>query len=327
MADGVIERLVEEGDLDELVRLVDRLCDERDWGGLIELRDRCRWALERGKQLWPAASLAEYRVALEAPGRWAASVVTEGAGRFALGPLPEVAASTHRWAELSPHLASGPLRAITAHECVVRGKDLTADTSIDLAVLEVPLAVCAWEPAYPTAQYHADKAEFPMPTEVELAPVTLHDGEVVDDRSTTDALLALTSRWTIESDGRADAVAVRGDASAAIAALGVRRARAIEVDGATAMAHMAWAAASGGAHGRRRGMASGRFDAWWAVVTLAGAQDEWPLPADEVGEIASSLRWWLWDAYEPKTGWWLRLAVDDPDEGLAWAIAATDQSL
>ena len=194
-------------------------------------------------------------------------------------------------------------------------------------MLEVPLAVCAWEPAYPTAQYHADKAEFPMPTEVELAPVTLQDGQIVDDRSTTDALLALASRWTIESDGRADAIAVQGDASAAIAALGVRRARAVEVDGAMAMAHMAWAAASGGAHGRRRGMASGRFDAWWAVVTLAGAQDDWPLPADEVGEITASLRWWLWDAYEPKTGWWLRLAVEDPDEGLAWAIAATDQSL
>ena len=166
-----------------------------------------------------------------------------------------------------------------------------------------------------------------MPSDVELAPVTLRVGQVVDDRPTIDALLALTSRWTVESDGRADAVAVRGDASAAIAALGVRRARAVEIDGATAMAHMAWAAASGGAHGRRRGMASGRFDAWWAVVALAGAQDDWPLPPDEVGEIGSSLRWWLWDAYEPKTGWWLRLAVDDPDEGLAWAIAATDQSL
>jgi len=193
-------------------------------------------------------------------------------------------------------------------------------------VLEVPLAVCAWEPTYPLAEYQPDKAEFPMPPDVELAPVTLHDGEIVDDRPTTDALLALTSRWTVESDGRADAVAVRGDASSAIAALGVRRARATEVDGATAMAHMAWAAASGGAHGRRRGMASGRFDAWWALVALAGAQDEWPLPADEVGEIASSLRWWLWDAYEPKTGWWLRLAVDDPDEGLAWAVAATDSA-
>ncbi len=326
MADGVssIERIVEEGDLDELVRLVDRLCDARDWDGLVELRDRCRWALERGKQLWPAASLAEYRLALEAPGEWAAAIIVEGAGRFALGPLPEVAASTHLWSDLAPHLASGPLAAITAHERVVRGEDLSADASIDPAVLEVPLALCAWEPVYPVAEYHADKAEFPGPPDVELASLTLTSARTVDDRSTTDALLALTARWTTESNGRADAVAVQGDAAAAIAALGVRRARGARIDGGTAMAHMAWAAASGGAHGRRRGMASGRFDAWWAVVALAGGLDDWPLAPDEVGEAARSMEWWLWDAYEPKTGWWLRLAVEDPDEGLAWAIAATD---
>ena len=117
-----------------------------------------------GKQLWPAASHAEYRLALEAPGQWAASVITEGAGRFALGPLPEVAASTHTWAELSPHLAPGPLAAITAHERVVRGEDLTRRRRRSTrSVLEVPLALCAWEPAYPLAEYHADKAEFPMP--------------------------------------------------------------------------------------------------------------------------------------------------------------------
>jgi len=319
-----IERLVEEGDLDELVRLVDRLCSTREWDGLVEVRDRCRWALERGKQLWPAASLAEYRLALEAPGEWAAGVVVEGAGRFALGPLPEVAASTHTWAELGPHLASGPLAAITAHERVVRAEDLRDAPGIDESVLEVPLALCSWEPSYPVAEYRPHDAEFPMPPDVELAPITLRPGTTIDDTATTAALLSLTSRWTIESDGRADAVAVRGDAVAAIAALGVRRARATEVDGATAMAHMAWAAASGGAHGRRRGMASGRFDAWWAVVALAGALDDWPLPPHEVGEAASSLRWFVWDAFEPKTGWWLRLAVEDPDEGLAWAVAASD---
>ena len=319
-----VERLVEEGDLDELVRSVDRLCATRDWDSLVELRDRCRWALERGKQLWPAASLAEYRLALEAPGQWAAGVIVEGAGRFALGPLPEVAASTHTWAELAPHLSGGPLAAITAQERVLRGEDLRDDSSIDHAVLEVPLALCAWEPSYPLAEYHPDKAEFPMPPDVELAPLALAPGEPADDRPTIDALLALTARWTIESDGRADAVAVRGDAASAIAALGVRRARAAEVDHATAMAHMAWAAASGGAHGRRRGMASGRFDAWWAVVALAGALDDWPLTADEAGEAAAALRWFIWDAHEPKTGWWLRLAVEDPDEHLAWAIAATD---
>ena len=57
------ERLVELGELDELVRHVDRLVDAEEWDGLVDLRRRCRAALERGKQLWPAASLAEYRLA------------------------------------------------------------------------------------------------------------------------------------------------------------------------------------------------------------------------------------------------------------------------
>ena len=48
---------------------IDRLCDARDWALLVELRDRCRKAVDRGKQLWPAANHVEYRLALEAPGR------------------------------------------------------------------------------------------------------------------------------------------------------------------------------------------------------------------------------------------------------------------
>src|SRR5207253_4563968 len=115
------------GDLDELVRHVDRLCDAEDWDGLVDLRDRCRRALERGKQLWPAASLAEYRLALDAPGPWAAAVLVPGAGRFALGPLSEVTASTHTWAELAPHVPPGPLAAVPANERVVRGGGLRAD--------------------------------------------------------------------------------------------------------------------------------------------------------------------------------------------------------
>jgi hypothetical protein len=197
---------------------------------------------------------------------------------------------------------------------------------IDERVLEVPLALAPWEPDYPLAEYEDDKAAFPSPPSVVLSPVELESGVVVEDRSTTDALLALTTRWTVESDGRAEAVAVRGPASAAIAALGVRRARSGAITPAEALAWMAWAAASGGAHGRRRGMATGRFDAWWAAVALADALDEWPLPADEVGDSIGALRWFLWDAYEPRTGWVLRLAVEDPDEGMAWAVAATDQA-
>ena len=44
----------------------------------------------------------------------------------------------------------------------------------------------------------------------------------------------------------------------------------------------------------------------------------------ELGQVAAELRWFAWDAYEPVFGWQLRLAVWDPAEGLAWAIAATD---
>src|SRR4051794_28442876 len=110
-----ITEAVETGDLDELPRIIDTLCDTRDWDGLVEVRDRSRRALERGRQLWPAASHAEYRLALDAPAPYAASVLVEGAGRFALGPLPEVAASTHTWAELAPHLEPGPLARLVPH--------------------------------------------------------------------------------------------------------------------------------------------------------------------------------------------------------------------
>jgi hypothetical protein len=44
---------VERGDVDELVRLVDALCTNREWDRLVELRDRCEQAVERGRQLWP----------------------------------------------------------------------------------------------------------------------------------------------------------------------------------------------------------------------------------------------------------------------------------
>ncbi len=90
------------------------------------------------------------------------------------------------------------------------------------------------------------------------------------------------------------------------------------------MAWLAWVGASGGAHGRRRGMAAGRFGAWWAVAALGGVDDAWPVPADEMGTIVAELRWFAWDAWEPDTGWRFHLAVDDPAEGLAWAVAATD---
>jgi hypothetical protein len=315
--------LVERGDLDELVRHVDRLCAAREWDELVRLRDLCRKALERGKQLWPAAAHAEYRLALEAPAEWAAAMLVAGTGRFALGPLPEVAASTHTWAELAPHAPPGPVAALAAHERVVRGEDLSHVT-LDPPVLELPLELQPWEPAYPLAVYESHKAEFPSPPLPPLAAVDLQKGAPSDDTEASRALLDLVAAWTVESNGRAEVAAVHGDATAAIAALGPPGARMAPLSSADALAHMAWAAASGGAHGRRRGMASGRFAAWWAVAALTGLLDDWPVHPDRLGEAANELRWFAWDAAEPVTGWSLRIAVEDPLDGLAWALSASD---
>jgi hypothetical protein len=141
---------------------------------------------------------------------------------------------------------------------------------------------------------------------------------------TTGALLELARAWTSESNGRAEAVAIEGDAMAAIATLGPPRARAAEISPTDALAWMAWVGASGGAHGRRRGMASGRFGAWWAAAALTGLLDDWPPVPTELGAAVDELRWFAWDAWEPETGWRFHLAVDDPGDGLAWAVAATD---
>lgn len=325
MTSDAIAELVELGDLDELTRMIDRLCRDRHWDGLMELRHRCRAALERGKQLWPAAAHAEYRTALEAPARWVARVLEPGAGRFALGPLTEVAASTHSWEELAPHLAPGPLATLTAHERVVRGEDLRGRRDTDPGVLELPLFLQPWEPTYPLAEYSAGDAHFPAPPLPPLRPVHLPSSvEHEDDRESCDALVALAAAWATESNGRAVAVAVRGDGPAAVAALGPRSVRMAELPPADALAHLAWTGANGGAHGRRRGMAAGRFGAWWALACIADLLHHWPVPPNELGRAAASLRWYVWDAGEPVTGWSLRLAVEDPSEKLAWAVSASD---
>jgi hypothetical protein len=327
--------LVDMGDLDALLVRIDHLCADRDWAGVLDLRHRCRRAIERGRQLWPAASHAEYRLALEAPGREAAAVLVPGTGRFALGPLAEVAASTHPWAELRPHLEASPEAGMVAHERVVRGEDLTGDDRVDPSVLELPLRLQPWEPDYPLATYRAHKLEVadvpPPPLHPVDSPVHAPALEVVKDPEATRALEELAMAWKQESNGTAAAVAVAGDAPAAIGALrpegdGPGRLRVGEVSAADALAVMAWAAASGGAHGRRRGMAYGRFSAWWAVAAVAGRLDDWPFPPDDLGTAAVDLRWYRWDDATPGTGWSLRLAVEDDRRGQAWAMAATDHA-
>jgi hypothetical protein len=344
--------LVDRGDIDALTLYVNELVGGKQWEELTSLRERCQRAVERGKQLWGVAAYIEYRLCLQAPGRWAAAMIEGGTGRFAFGPLPEVAASAHTWSELSPHLHATPQAAMAAYERVVRGDDLTGDTTAANLppVLDLPLRLEPWEPVYALAQYHTDRVEAPPP---KLPPLQRASGAQTvksaarrqaglkrasanggttrrpgtDDVSA--ALEELVGAWTAESNGRAEAVSVAGKAADAVAALGARLTEIVELTPGEAVATMAWAAADGGAHGRRRGSAPGRFGAWWVLAALGDLANEWPLPSGALGAVLKRARWYAWGSGEPVTGWALRLAVEVTGgrlKGRAWAISATDAS-
>ncbi len=325
-ADEPLDELIHRGDLDGLVRMIDDRCSSRDWHGLLRLRDRARHAVETGRQLWPAATLAEYRLALVAPAAFVAAVLDESdglSGRFTIGPLTEVAAQDHTWAELAPVLDRGPRAAFVAQERALRGEAIPDAADLP-AVLELPLAIQPWEPEYPLAVYSDAGAEFPMPElPDDWSDITPADAERLDDDVDL-AVRQLVEPWLASSNGQLDVACVEGDVAAAIGATGVRRARVSALDPATALAWIAWAGASGGAHGRRRGAASGRFGAWWLLATLGDLTDAWPVSPDDLRRLAAELNWYRWDAYEPAIGWSLQLATADTANGTAWAITARD---
>jgi hypothetical protein len=306
------------------VRIIDALCDTREWELLLELRDRARRALERGRQLWPAASRAEFRLALDAPAEYAAAMLVDGTGRFALGPLAEVAASTHPWADLAPHATAGPVAAAAAHERVVRGELVDPATVVPADVFAVPLALRDWEPEYPVAVYRADRVDAPAPELPRGRPLDLPSvdpGAVIDDPEVTNAMRDLVRAWTAGSEGSARVVAVEGTAEQALTAAGVHEdVRAASLGTGEALALLAWAGASGGRHGRRRGAAAGRDLTWALLRALLGLDPE----AEPDPDAVRALRWLVWRTSDVGSGWVLRIAVEDAGGGLGWIVDALD---
>ena len=134
----------------------------------------------------------------------------------------------------------------------------------------------------------------------------------------------LVGAWTTSSNGTLQVVAARGDETHALTSLGFASATLRALQPTQALALLAWAGASGGAFGRRRGAAAGRDSAWWLLGALSGRADQWPLKNDEIGDVLSSLKWWWFDADQSPTGWQLQLVVIDEQRGLSWAINARD---
>ena len=319
-----IAEIVAGNDLNELLRAIDAACARSDWDALVEIGERCERAIERGFQLWPAVHHAAYRLALEAPSEWAGEVVVDGAARFAPGPLSEVVAQAHYWAELAPFIPEGPAGAFAMYERVMRGEDLTECILDGPDPLELPRVLQHWEPNYALAEYKSDGASFASPNQPNFRsqPVAA-PSKTFEDPESVSALLALVQGWRNGSRTVAQAVAVDGDAASAVAVIDPGVTRMAQITGAEAMAWMAWAAACGGATGRRRGCAIGRLDAWLAVAALAGFE-EWPVDPEDIGEALNGFDWWCWEPSTPTQGWSLYLALDDPDTGEAWAIGAND---
>ena len=325
MTDDTLTNLIEASDLAGLIRLVDGMCSQRAWDDLIDLRDRCEEAVERGKQVWAVAQFAEYRLALEAPAPIAASVLRDGGGRFSLGPLWEVAASTHTWVDLDPHIDAPTLRAMAAHERSIRGEEVDG-SSIDSHVLQIPIALQPWEPTYPVADYRSDRAAFPDDVfDTPLVWTELPDVAIEPDPDDAlcDVLLDLVKPWWEDSQGKAEVVTVEGTVEAAIRTLGPSRVRMADVDLATFMAAATWAGASGGGHGRRRGTPAGRAAAWWVLLEALG-HDDVPEDPSALGDEADTLRWVLWDPGDRIGGWNLHIGIEDPRERLAWVLSAVD---
>jgi hypothetical protein len=317
--------LVASGDLDALIRAVDGLCSERNWDELLELADRCEEAIENGKQLWPVSAHIDYRIALEAPAEYAGRILHPDAGRFAHGPLTEVAASTHSWAELAPHIDTPQLAAYVAQERVLRGEAIAgADERAHLEVLELPPALLDWEPTYCLATYRADHVEVqePWTPKTPLGPAAPRPGPELDDPELTAALLDLVTPWTAESNGAARAVIVEGDALAAVSAISHAELAIGRLTVPEAVQLVAWAAASGGAHGRRRGAALGRSLAWYLASLVTGLV--WPPDPASLGAALDHLLFYRWDEGIAEEGWVIRIAIENRREGWAAALAATD---
>lgn len=327
----VLDELIHRADLDELVRHVERTVAARDWDHLVETRDAARAAVATGRQLWPIATLANFRLALRAPAEHAVRALDDGARTFMPGPVSEIIACAHHWRDVSPHLPPGHDRSLVAYERAMRrDPDVDAD---EPGVLDIPVVPAAWEPRYATAVYDDDGAHDDPPAAPAGDATILDIGIVENDRpasidadnSVTDAFRQLVEPWTASSNGKARLAFVDGGPADALTALGVASSRLVRIDPSRALAWLAWAGASGGAHGRRRGAATGRFGAWWLVATIAGLDlDGWPPEPDTLGEALSTMGFWWWDGGTPRVGWCVSLVIEDPDEGTSCALEAHD---
>lgn len=254
-----------------------------------------------------------------------------GVVRFGLGPLTEVVAQRHRFDELAPHLDSS-LIAVVAQERVLRGEDLRDDDRAVAAIADsgadVPAVLQAFEPDYALPEYRADTrldGGFLLPDDG-WSGASDASGVPHDDRAerVCVALRACVEPWLSESEGVIELAAVHGGADDVLRTLERRAITTGQLFGL-----VAFAAASGGARGRRRGAAAGRASAWWVARTAAGLDTAtWSDASTDV--LADELEFRLEDlelaALRPASAasWSLGVVITDAQAGWSAGISASD---
>jgi hypothetical protein len=225
---------------------------------------------------------------------------------------------------LAPFLTASPAAAQVAHERVVRGELVIGPLPHD--DLELPLALQPFEPRYAVPEYRPDKViepEVPIGADWEEVATSGAGAAGTSEPPPTPgppptapgvyALRAVVDHWTTESEGHAR-VSSTPTAAAAFGALarnGQLWRRALT--GAEALDLLAAAAATGGAYGRRRGAAAGRFAAWFFIAELEGL--DWPPDPALIADVLRRLRFWEWDDGH-NSPWCLRVVVEGADYAL-----------
>jgi hypothetical protein len=192
--------------------------------------------------------------------------------------------------------------------------------------LEIPFALAEWEPEYTGVSYNDDGVVDDMPPlHAKWHSCATRDADALDD-DTVHAFTRMMEPWTARSNGSARSVVVEGELEDALGALQLTSTDFSELTPHAALQWLTWAASSGGAHGKRRGMATGRSEALWLLATFTGLDDTWPQSFDELGDVVTNqLDFFAFTAANHSAReWWLQLAIVDPHEGLAAAFIARD---
>ncbi|MGN9908974.1 hypothetical protein ACTMTJ_15630 [Phytohabitans sp. LJ34] len=298
---------------------LDRLADAGRWQELLHFA-----AKVDGAPLGQRREVAHV-VALEAPARVAvaaAELFPDEDTAFP-GPLWEVVA--HRpWRDLEPHFTNARTRYLVAHTRVLHGEDLRGVTDLESPRPGPPLKLEPWESArwdgewdIPTYDRRGGSGcviwAFPRerPDPVALPPSEVapahHDAVPVLD-ALSEAVEASAYRGTAWE--AASVVAASGDAC-----------QAWQVPFADAYPHLVHLASGERPYEYWTGQAIGRIALWTALAAMAGTTTGAdPKPVTALVERLRCVGWR--EADEP--GWYLHLALEDPDQEIAWVVTGHD---